>query len=217
MFELCLLAIAWGLDPVAIQPRERSVVISAATMVRPAALVAEPGPACACSTTNLSDPQMASTWLRRWEQASRKVPEFSRSQREEFRHRLHDEFNEHTSAAVEQLLGRVKEHSLTENFEWQIAAKNGDQICLEAIPHDPLERLFYGSLRVSLDVTNGTVQKIVVIGRNQIQRVVWQADGLQDENRNHEDRIQLVQFEDGVPPAPSQTLRTAGSRFERRQ
>ena len=61
--------------------------------------------------------------------------------------------------------------------------------------------------------TNGTAEKIVVIGRNQTQRIVWQA-----ENRQDDDRVQLVQFEDPVPPpAECETLRTANSPLEQRK
>lgn len=211
MLELTLLAIAWGVDPVVIEPRERSVMNSAATMFRPAAILVQPRPVCAVPAT-LTGNAVTFTCLSRWEQASRGTAETARSQREEFRRRLHDEFNEHTAIAVEQLLGRVKVQNLVDSFDWRFIERKGDQVCLEAIPRDQIERLFYGSLRVSLDAASWTAQSIVVINRNQIERIVWQSD-----NPPVADLVRLVQFEDGVLPAPSETLRTANSRVEERQ
>lgn len=216
MLESFLLTIAWGLDPGAIEPGERqATTMSAATIVRPAALLAEPRPSCAFSTMTNAKPILVSTRLKRWEQATQNSPEMTRSQKEEFRRRLHVEFNAHTAAAVEQLLGRIDERRLAELYEWRIAETNGDLVCLEAIPKDSTEQLFYGSLRVWLHAANGTAEKIVVVSRNQIQRIVWRAEGEKDEHDEHP--VQLVQFEDDVPPAPSETLRTANSRLEQRK
>jgi hypothetical protein len=172
-------------------------------------MMAEPNPACAYSKPATSDPQVITSVLKRWEQATLTVPEMIRSQREEFRRRLHNEFNQHTAEAVELLVGRVEVRVLIDLFEWQVAETDVERVCLVATPKDLTERLFYGSLRVSLNTATGIADKIVVVGRNQSARIVWQADG---ERQNKQ--VQLVQYEDVVPPAPTETLKAVSLRFD---
>jgi hypothetical protein len=135
--------------------------------------------------------------MKRWETASHAVRDHSRSQREELRRTVHQEFNEHAAAAVEQMVGRITLTTLTQLFDWRIVEINQQQVSLEAIPRDSTERLFYRSLRVVLSADDACLRKVGVVSRKDVFQVVWQADNPQE---NH--AVQLVRFEDEVPPAP---------------
>jgi len=209
MFEFSLFALFWAADPAAIQPARYDVVKPFATCIRPAMIVVEPNTVCAVPSPRSLDTRSIAIWLRNWERATRNSPESSRSQREDFRRRIHEEFNEHTAAAVEQFVGHVKESRLTETYDWRIVEQTGEQVCLEAIPRDETERLFYGSLQVMLAADSGTPERLVVVSRNRSLRMVWQS-----EPRLEDARIHLVNFEDGVPPAPNALVRTADSRVD---
>jgi hypothetical protein len=211
MLQICLLALPWLADPALSGPTVSGLGLPFATCARPAAMVIKPNPMSAFSVTSDTDSKAINRWLSRWEKATRYTPDRSRSEQEEFRQRIHAEFNEHTLAAVEKLVGHIHLFGLKKEFDWRIVDQNVDAVCLEATPLDELERLFYGSLRVSLDPETGSPIKLVVIGRNQFPRTVWQS-----EDSQAIDQIELVHFENDVPPAPNSVVRTADVRVERR-
>jgi hypothetical protein len=62
-----------------------------------------------------------------------------------------------------------------------------------------------------LDTSNWNPLKLVVVGRNQLQRTVWQS-----EEGTTESNIQLVVFEKDVPPPPKSLVRTADAFVEER-
>ena len=209
MLEFCLLALPWVIDPALVQRTGREIAAPMATCVRPAMMVVEPNLVCASSKIHLSEMSAVSNCLRRWEHATTQTPERSRSQREDFRRRMQEDFNEHTAAAIEQLMGRVHEKSLTAIHEWQFVERTGDCIFLEAIPKDETERLFYGSLRVSIVAESGILEQLTVVDRNHSHRIAWRS-----ERPVKDERIQLVRFENGIPPAPNAPLRTANLRVD---
>lgn len=208
MLEFCLLVLPWMADPAIFERSRSDVTTPLATCVRPAALVFEANTVCALSPRPASDPKLINKWLKRWESATRNVPERSRSERDEFRRQIHENFNEHTLAAAEQLFGQVKANRLNETFDWRIIERTGEQVCLEAIPRDEMERLFYGSLQVSLEAESGIPVQLIIVGRNRNRQIVWQSDrGLKNE-------IEMVHFENDVPPAPKTLIKTAEARVK---
>ncbi len=208
MLEICLLALSWMADPAAIERSGPNALTPLATCARPAVLVTEANTVCALTPARQADSPAITTWLRRWERATRNAPERSRSEREEFRRQIHEEFNEHALAAVEQVVGQVKADQLNELFEWRIVERTRDRVCLEATPRDEMERLFYRSLRISLEADTAIPEQLVIVNRNQLRRTVWQAD------QDSANPIELVHFENDVPPAPKVLLKTANAQVD---
>jgi hypothetical protein len=209
MLKLCVLALAWMVEPKTFESTNSELAPPLATCVRPAVMVIEARTSCAQSPASESDSRQVKKWLIRWENGARELPVRSRSEREEFQQRIHETFNEHTLAAAELLVGHVKAKRLNESFEWRIVEKTRREICLEAIPRDEIERLFYGSLRVSLDTETGVPNQLIIIGRNPMARTVWQPN-----RRWNPNQIELVHFENDVPPAPLTLVRTADARLD---
>ena len=133
MLEFILIALPWMADPARTGPlphkdvmqcsnhRSRHVRPVATNEMKPDATIVRPA---AMADANRTDSSTIQTWLRRWENATRSLPDRSRSEQEEFRRRILDSFNEHTDAAAKQFVGRVDERSLTENFDWRIVENN---------------------------------------------------------------------------------------------
>lgn len=209
MLEFCLLALPWGVDPAIAVRSNPDSVPPIATCVRPAVMVAEPNTVCSLSMSRIADVPIIEAALQHWEIATKNAPEKSRSDREEFRRKILEEFNEHTAVAVELLAGRIRQRQLLEAFNWRLIEKTAERVHLEAVPKDETERLFYGSLRVSIEPDKGVLDQLIVVTRNHSHRIVWQAE--RPDKRN---RIQLVRFENAVPPSPKSLLRTADSRVD---
>lgn len=209
MLELFLLALPWMADPAYPSGPTSSVSTSLATCSRPIISVIKPEPISASASTGAIDPAIISRCLQSWELTSRDCLDRSRSEQDEFRRRIHESFNEHTLAAAERLIGRVDASDLKDRFAWRVVSQDLDEICLEAVAKDELERLFYSSVRIWLSAMQGDLQKIVVIGRNQSQATVWQC-----ESPAQKTEIQLVHFENHVPPPPNSIVRTANVRLD---
>lgn len=204
---LCLLALSWVADPAAPYPGQPPSV--AATCVRPAIGIVTADSNCAikCDTAFGSVP--TKPWLTRWERATRDVSDRSRSERDEFRRQRKEVFNEHVLAAVEYLTGRVKAAELDQTYTWRMVDQSPQTVSLEGIPRDELEQLFYASVRVTLSSRTGTLEELTIISRNQPPRIAWQPVSPTTENS-----IELVRFENGVPPSPSAPIRTADVRTD---
>jgi hypothetical protein len=203
MLILFMLALPWMADPAASdQAVQRPKAIPVATCSRPPIQITQPPTVSALSPTEIADALTIATLLRRWERSVQDNPEWSRSQREEFRRRMQQQFNE-------QLIGHVKRDTLCKVYDWRIVDHSPEQICLEATPRDETERLFYGSVRVWLDAENAIPERIAIVSRNQVHRIAWQS-----ENTRRHESIQLVHFEDDVPPSPRTLLRTANARVD---
>lgn len=209
MLEFILFALPWMADPTLTGSLPREVNPTITTCARPAAVVIESKSACASARTNQTERNTTNAWLTRWEIATQDLPDRNRSAREVFRSQIAEAFNEHTGAAAEQLVGRVTADQLNKVFHWRIVESDQEHVCLEAVPRDEFERLFYGSLRISLNSANGNPEELIVIGRNRVPRVVWQPDRVRTDKQ-----IELVHFESDVPPAPVSFIRTADVRIE---
>ncbi len=205
MLKIYLLALPWMVDP-AVGDRNSQMI---ATCSRPVVTVTMPSAVAASRPSQIVDARTISNLLRKWERATRNAPEWSRSQREVFRKQIHEDFNEHSVAAAEQLVGQVNESRLCEMYHWRIVDRTRDCVCLEATPRDDTERLFYAALRVTITTGNWTPEQIVVVGRNQVARVAWLSETVPKK-----ESLQLVRFESDVPPSPSGFLRTANARGE---
>ena len=205
MIENYLIAIAWICDPAFVGKPSMAI----ATCARPAAGVVQAQQTFAMTSDTFSVTTSPNCWLTHWQNATRFNPERSRSEQEEFRRCAHESLNEHTLAAVELFIGQIQAKKLDELFHWRILHSHFDIVCLEATPRDETEQLFYGALQISLNVNSGCLEKLVVVGRNQVERTVWKTDRLQTANR-----IELVHFENDVPPSPDSVIRMANSRVE---
>jgi hypothetical protein len=209
MLEICLFSLAWQLDPVNVERPVRIGSTTISTCVRPIVKTVEPDAGYATFVKRRVDVAEISSWLKKWEQSTSDQPAWNRSRLEQFRQSIQREFNEHTAVAAEQLIGQVSSEGLNETYQWSIVERTDKLVTLEAVPWDETDRLFYRSFRISLNVDGAAPEQIVVIGRNQLQRIAWQSG-----QRSDADRIQLVNFEDDTPPAPKRLLRTADSRID---
>lgn len=201
MLEFCLITMLWNIDSTVLNGPTTHSLNAVATCIRPAGHVALPATA-----GNLLPPERLPAaepkdWLDRWEQTSSEMS-WSRSRREEFRRTIQSEFNEHTAVAAEGFIGKIDARRLLENYDWAIAEEIEEELILEAIPRDEMERLFLRSFHVRLSTTDGSPQQLWVTGRNQPRQTIWTVES--PANR-HE--IQLIQFED-VPPLPATVSRT---------
>ena len=212
MLEICLLALFWMSDPGASAHTGVPATLLQATCVRPVALVSQAGLPCASIISGHTSVCSATDWLERWKNSTNQFPDRSRSEREEFRRSVRDAFNEHAVAAAELLVGRVDVNRLNDTFNWRIIESSHEWTCLEAVPKDDMERLFFRSLRMTLDAKNGVPKQLVIIGRNQPARTVWKDSRIERENS-----IELVHFENEIPPSPKELIRTADSRVELRR
>ena len=134
-----------------------------------------------------------------WEWASKQHEVPSRSQRENLRLSVSTSLNGHAAVAVEQLAGAVVAGRLREQFEWRLIEQAGKQLCVEAVPRDETERLFFRSIRVWLDPTSWRIEKLQAADRHGVERVNWLA----------EPDIATAAYietafvaDDGIPPAP---------------
>lgn len=184
-----------------------SSVIAEALSSRQTVRAAEPLHHSAAGLTCPSNPRLVNEWLARWETASKQSKERTRSEKEDFRRRVQPSFNEHAVSAGEQLIGSVTAKSLNDNFFWRITKNTPYEVCLEAIPKDEMEQLFYASMRVSLNPQSGMPQQLMITNRNQQSQVVWKSETVP--KRSH---VQLVRFENEIPPSPSRG-RVAGRRM----
>lgn len=207
MLTICFLALPLMADPAVTHPTAPPRAIPVATCSRPLVKVTQPSTVSAVSPAEIADSLTIATVLRRWERSAQMGTEWSRSQREEFRQRIKSNFNEHSVAAVEHLSGRVNRDWLSETYAWRLVDRSPDQICVEGTPRDETERLFYASVRVWLNNDSGLPEQIVVVSRNQAHRVAWRS-----ETSSNPDNVQLVRFENDVPPAPKAVVRTANAR-----
>ena len=158
MFVTLTLSLAiLGADPIAKG--------SFATCVRPAAKSVAPKIEHVAGAAQSADFDRITEWLRRWERVSQDHPALSLTRRDLLRHRVSLAVNAHTATAVEQLAGHVETAKLRETFAWTIITRDARQVCLEAIPQDETEQLFYGSVQVWLDVTSGALDELRVTDR----------------------------------------------------
>ena len=209
MLEIGLFSLLWQLDPVRVDGSQKNGRATIATCVRPHVKTVEPDAGHATHLDRTVDVDEIASWLKRWEQSTSGQAAWSRSHKEEFRQSIQREFNEHTAVAAEQLVGHVSSAVLNETYQWKIVDRTDKRVTLDAVSRDETDRLFYRSFRISLNMSEAVPERIVVVGRNQHQQVVWQSGQSSDE-----DRIQLVNYRDDAPPAPMRLLRTADSRID---
>lgn len=205
MLESLFITLTILFEPEAIAP----ALVVRPTCIQPAALISEAEVPCAQSKKSSTSSQLVVDLLKHWEASASEQRLPSRSEREEFRRSIREAFNEHAVVAAELLFGDVSSRQLEETFEWRIVDRSADAISLEALPKDEMERLFYRSLTVSLDLKTGAASRLVIVGRNQTSRVVWK------ERRSDTDSsILLVNITSDVPPSPIGLVRTADLRNE---
>jgi hypothetical protein len=209
MLEFGLFFLTWQLDPARVNGSNGNGSATITTCVRPHARTVEPDADHSTLFTRADDVDGIMPWLKKWEQLTSGHPTWNRSRKEEFRRSIQREINEHTAFAAEQLVGHVSSDTLIETYQWKVVDRTETRVTLEAIPRDETDRLFYRSFRISLNVGEGVPDQIVVVCRNEQQRIVWQSSQPSDA-----DRIQLVNYRDDAPPAPKRLIKTADSRID---
>ena len=205
MLESLFIALTILLEPEATAP----TLVVRPTCIQLAALISEADVPCAQSKKSSTSSQLIAELLKRWEASANRQRQPSRSEREEFRRSIRDAFNEHAVVAAELFFGDVSSRQLEEAFEWRIVDRSADAVSLEAVPKDEMERLFYRSLSVTLDLKTGAANRLIIVGRNQTSRIVWK-----EGRRDADSSITLVNVTSDVPPSPIRLVRTADLRNE---
>lgn len=209
MLKICLLVLPWMAETA--MPVESAIPtgISAATCVRPVASVVDVPAHRAIISGRTVTTSTADEWLLCWEIASRRSPDQNRSQRENFRRLVREQFNEHVVDTADRLTGRIDSEQLREAYRWQVIDSNSDCVRLAAIPQDDIDRLFVGTVYVRISSRSGDLTELTVAGRDRQPQLIWRSV------RQSAGEIELAHFEDSVPPAPVVLLRTADVRTER--
>ena len=143
------------------------------TCARPVAQLVAPKIEHVAGATRSTDCHQIALWLRRWEQTVRRRPALSAARRDVLRHRIETNANAHAAMALERMTGPLDVTRLRESFVWTITDREAGQVQLEATPRDETERLFYGSIRVWLDETDGALNQLQVTDRSGETRFVW--------------------------------------------
>ena len=209
MLEIGLFSLAWQIDPMSVGESQRNGSATVSAFIRPQVKAVERDVDHATFLTRTADVDEIASLLKEWEQSTSDQPSWNRSRKEEFRQSIQREFNEHTAVAAEQLAGQVSSDGLSEAYQWKIIDRTDQRLTLEAIPRDETDRLFFRCFRISFNVSEAVPDRIVVVGRNQKQGIVWQSG-----QRSNANRIQLVNHHDDVPPAPMRLITTADSRID---
>ena len=203
MLSIWMILFFTASDSDAVRSIDSSNAVATTLCARQTIRTAEPSQTSAAGLACPSNPKLVNEWLSKWETASKRSKERTRSEKEDFRRRVQAAFNEHAVAAVEQLIGSVTAKSLNNDFFWRITKSTPYEVCLEAIPKDEMEQLFYGSMRVTLSQPAGTPQQLLITNRNQQSQIVWRSDPAPKRSQ-----VQLIRFENEIPPSPSR-LRVA--------
>ena len=143
------------------------------TCARPVTKLVVPKIEHVAGAARSSDCHQIALWLRRWEQTARHRPALSAARRDVLRHRVETNANAHAARALELMTGPLDITRLRESFAWTITDHNAGHVCLEATPRDETERLFYASIRVWLDETDGALNQLQVTDRFGETRFVW--------------------------------------------
>ena len=146
------------------------------TCARPVAKLVVPKIEHVAGATRSTDCHQIALWLRRWEQSARRRPVLSAARRDVLRHRVETSANAHAAMAIELMTSPLDITRLRESFVWTITDHDAGNVCLEATPRDETERLFYGSIRVSLDETDGALKQLQVADRSGETRFAWRND-----------------------------------------
>ena len=153
------------------------------TCARPVAKLVVPKVEHVAGASRSADCRQISLWLRRWEQAARRHPALSAARRDVLRHRVETSANAHAAMALELMTGPLDITRLSESFVWTITDHDTGHVCLEATPRDETERLFYASIRVWLDATDGALNQLQVVNRSGETRFVWKNDFIPEPSR----------------------------------
>ncbi len=134
-----------------------------------------------------------------WEWASKQHEVPTRTQRENRHLSVSTSLNGHAAIAVEQLAGVIVASRLREQFEWRLIEQAGKQLCVEAVPRDETERLFFRSIRVWLNPSSWRIEQLQAIDRHGVQRVNWLAEPV-IATASYVSTVAAV--DDVIPPSP---------------
>lgn len=149
---------------------------------------------------NATDPQAEAVvaLMSRWEMAATRHTVPWRAEREILRFRVTSRLNGHAATAMEALLGQIDARQLRESHDWRIVESANWETCLEAVPKDETDRLFYQSIRVWLQSSTGQLVKLQLFDRHGEPTAHW----LAPETMDLAYVLPGVMSDDGVPPPP---------------
>jgi hypothetical protein len=147
-----------------------------------------------------ADPQatIVLALMSRWEKVATRNTVPWRAEREILRFHVTNHFNGHAATAMEAFLGQVDVRQLRESYDWQIVETVNWETCLQAIPRDETERLFYGSIRVWLNTASAQLVRMQAFDRHGEPTAHWSAPEANDLAAV----LPGVLGDDGIPPAP---------------
>ncbi|HEY4263312.1 MAG TPA: hypothetical protein VGM98_24330 [Schlesneria sp.] len=136
--------------------------------------------------------------MSRWEAVATRNTVPWRAEREILRFHVTNDFNGHAATAMETFLGKIDARRLRESYDWQIVDTANWETCLQAIPKDETERLFYGSIRVWLNTASAQLIRLQAFDRQGEPTARW----LAPETNDLAAVLPGVLGDDGIPPAP---------------
>lgn len=136
--------------------------------------------------------------MTRWETVATRNTVPWRAEREILRFHVTNRFNGHAATAMERILGQIDVRQLRESHDWQIVDTVNWETCLQAIPKDETERLFYGSIRVWLNTASAQLVRLQAFDRHGEPTAHWSAP----ETNDLAAVLPGVLGDDGIPPAP---------------
>ena len=213
MLEIGFLMLVWNLDPVPKNDLRPRVSRSITTCIHPTIKNVEPEKNCVSGSVARVDHLEIESLLSRWEESTRQQSPLSRSQMEELQHAVGQQFNQHTAADLIPLIGPVRADRLQDRYQWAVVQRSRGSITLAAMSRDEMDRLFYHSVIVSLSLAQGLPEQIDVRGRNLQQQLVWKSQRKSDFSRAG-NQIQLVGFEQDLPPTPQAVRTTEDARSD---
>jgi hypothetical protein len=138
--------------------------------------------------------------LRGWEAAATEQPALSVSQSENLNWNVTKNLNGHAAIAAAKFQGTFEARQLKNQFELKLLEQPDDRVCVEAIPRDTTEQLFYGSIRVWLNARTLKLDELQVTDRQGAVRVNWPAPA-----NSSIAPVSYVELVEGIPPSPATT------------
>jgi hypothetical protein len=147
-----------------------------------------------------ADPRAATVLalMSRWETVATRSTVPWRAERENLRFHVTSRLNGHAAAAMEKFLGQIDARRLRESHDWQIVESANWETCLQAIPKDETERLFYGSIRVWLNTASAQLARLQAFDRHGEPTAHWSAP----ETNDLAAVLPGLLGDDGIPPTP---------------
>ena len=151
-------------------------------------------------------PDNVDSAMARWAEASIQQGLPARSGQDALQLAFEKQINRHAADAATGMLGPINIARLKEQYTWKLTTGAGKPLCLEAIPQDDVDRLFFRSIRVWLD-SRSQVTQIEVASRDGEQQAHWIAGPAMTDR----EALSIPPLHDAIAAMPA---RTAKARVE---